>query len=253
MSLYSNIIIVGIAGCSRSGKTLLVEELIKQYKNIIKQYSLFEDIYDCIHLDTYANYYKVNKNKFRTSKGNRYGNWEFTGSLDWDIFYKEIQNKLKGMNNKLKNGSNINKKGILFIEGFLLFSPLLSNSSDDINYLNLFDYYIYIALDKQLAKIRRMKTTTVPDEYYEEILWPEHIKHCSKYIDFFIYQKNKNNKNILVIDGNKEYNLRTISLCILKWMNVFNNNNIIDKNTYNDLFISFDNQINLIKKSLYSK
>ena len=252
MSLYPNIIIVGIAGCSRSGKTLLVKELIEQYKNINKQNSLFADIYDSIHLDTYANYYKVNQNKFKTSKGNVYGNWEFAGSLDWDIFYKYIQNKLKEMNNKLKNSSNINKKGILFIEGFLLFSPEMSNSSDNINYLNLFDYYIYIALDKNLAKIRRMKTTTVPEDYYEEILWPEHIKYCSKYIDFFIYQKNKNNKNVFVIDGNKEYNLRTLSLCILKWMNVFGGDSLIDKKVYNELFISFDNQINLIKKSLNS-
>ena len=252
MSLYQNIIIVGIAGCSRSGKTLLVKELISQYKNINKQNSLFADIYDSIHLDTFANHYKVNQNKFKTSKGNVYGNWEFAGSLDWDIFYKEIQNKLKEMNNKLKNSSNINKKGILFIEGFLLFSPEMSNSSDNINYLNLFDYYIYIALDKKLAKIRRMKTTTVPEDYYEEILWPEHIKYCSKYIDLLFYQKNKNNKNVLVINGNKEYNLRTISLCILKWMNVFGGDNLIDKKVYNELFISFDNQINLIKQSLYS-
>ena len=87
MNINSNIIIVGIWGCSRSGKTVLVDQLINQYKNIIKynNSSSFTDIYDFIQLDSYANYL-VMKNKFKTSKGNIYGNWEFIGSIDWDIF-----------------------------------------------------------------------------------------------------------------------------------------------------------------------
>ena len=44
--------------------------------------------------------------------------------------------------------------------------------------------------------MRRMKTTSVPDDYYEEILWPEYIKNCSKYIDYFNQQKNNNFYNI---------------------------------------------------------
>ena len=252
MSFNSNIIIVGIAGCSRSGKTLLVKELIKQYSSINKQNSFFSDIYDVIHLDTYANYNKVMNNQFKTTQGNIYPNWEFTGSLDWDIFYHYIKNKIKEMNTKIKNSLNSNKKGILFIEGFLLFSPLLSNNFDENNYLNLFDYYIFISLDKKIAKERRMKTTTVPNDYYEEILWPEYIKNCSKYIDFFNIQKYKNNKNVLVIDGNKEYNIKSMALCVLMWINVLNNNYLVDRNVYNDIFVSFDKQINLIKKSLNS-
>lgn len=253
MSFNSNIIIVGIAGCSRSGKTVLVKELINQYSSINKQNSFFCDIYDVIHLDTYANYNKVMKSQFKTSRGNIYPNWEFTGSLDWDIFYRDIQNKIKEMNSKIKNSQNFNKKGILFIEGFLLFSPLLSNNMEENIYLNLFDYYIFISLDKNIAKERRMKTTTVPNDYYEEILWPEYIKNCSKYIDFFNFQKFKNNKNVLVIDGNKEYILRNLALCIFKWMNLLGNNYYVDNNVYNDIFVPFDNQINLIKKSLSSR
>ncbi len=253
MNINSNIIIVGIAGCSRSGKTVLVDHLINQYKNIIKynNSSLFTDIYDVIQLDSYANYNKVMKNKFKTSKGNIYGNWEFIGSIDWDIFYNNILAKIQSLNKKIKNSASLNKKGILFIEGFLLFSPLMSNKNNEINYLKLFDYYIYICLEKKLAKIRRMKTTTVPDDYYEEILWPEHINNCWTYHDFLSNQKYKYKKEVLIIDGNKEYNPKSMALCILKWIGVFNdnNNNIIDYKVYNDMFVSFNKQIDLIKKN----
>ena len=249
MSLNSNVIIVGVAGCSRSGKSVLVKELINQYNTINKQNSLFSDIYDVIQLDDFANSYKVMKNKFKTSLGNVYGNWEFSGSLDWDNFYQDIKSKIKKINIKIKNSS---KKGILFIEGFLLFSPLMINSLDNNNYLNLFDYYIFISLDKKLAKLRRMKTTTVPDDYYEEILWPEYIKNCSSYIEFLSFQKFKNNKNVLIIDGNKQYNPKDMALCILKWINVFKNNSFVNPEIDKSLFTSFEQQIKLIKKSLSS-
>lgn len=249
MSLNSNVIIVGVAGCSRSGKSVLVKELINQYNAINKHNSLFSDIYDVIQLDDFANSYKVMKNKFKTSLGNVYGNWEFSGSLDWDNFYQDIKSKIKKINIKIKNSS---KKGILFIEGFLLFSPLMINSLDNNNYLNLFDYYIFISLDKKLAKLRRMKTTTVPDDYYEEILWPEYIKNCSSYIEFLSFQKFKNNKNVLIIDGNKQYNPKDMALCILKWINVFKNNSFVNPEIDKSLFTSFEQQIKLIKKSLSS-
>ena len=249
MSLNSKVIIVGAAGCSRSGKSVLVKELINQYNAINKQNSLFSDIYDVIQLDDFANSYKVMKNKFKTSLGNVYGNWEFSGSLDWDNFYQDIKSKIKKINIKIKNSS---KKGILFIEGFLLFSPLMINSLDNNNYLNLFDYYIFISLDKKLAKLRRMKTTTVPDDYYEEILWPEYIKNCSSYIEFLSFQKFKNNKNVLIIDGNKQYNPKDMALCILKWINVFKNNSFVNPEIDKSLFTSFEQQIKLIKKSLSS-
>ena len=82
-------------------------------------------------------------------------------------------------------------------------------------------------MDKSIAKERRMKTTKVPDDYYECILWPEHIKYCSQYVNFF---KNTNfsDKNLLILDGNKEFTHKSIASCILKWMNIniknFDNN-----------------------------
>ena len=247
MNSHPNVIIIGIGGCSRSGKTLLTKELINQYINLIDKNSEFIDIYSSVHLDRFFNRTKIHKNRVRTNYGKSYGNWEFPGALDWDYFYADIQAKIKEISNKIKYSSSPNKKGILFIEGFLLFSPCMSNPNYEIDYLNLFDYYIYICLDKKIAKERRMKTTRVPEDYYEFILWPEHIKYCSKYVNFFKNQKN-NNKNILIIDGNKEYNPVVIAICILKWVNAIKNIDIKYNEIYNCLFTSFDNQFNLIEK-----
>ena len=244
---HPNVIIIGIGGCSRSGKTLLTKELINQYKKLIDKNSEFSNIYSSAHLDRFFNMSKINKNPVRTNYGNTYGNWEFPGALNWDEFYADIINKIKEISFKIKHSSSPNKKGILFVEGFLLFSPNMSNSNDETKYLNLFDYYIYICLDKKIAKERRMKTTRVPPDYYEFILWPEHIKYCSKYVNFFKNQKN-NNKNILIIDGNKEYNPVVVAICILKWVNAIKNIDIKYNEIYNCLFTSFDNQFNLIEK-----
>ena len=252
MNIKENIIVIGVGGCSRSGKTLFVNELINQYKSLVKANN-FSNIYEVMHLDDYANYQKVMFSKVKTSLGNVYGNWEFPGSLDWDIFYQNIKIKLKNMNSKLKNDpQNKNKKGILIIEGFLIFSPLMRKQKDEIEYLNIFDVFIFIALDKSIAKKRRMETTSVPDDYYEEILWPEYIKNCSKYIDYFNQQKN-NNKDVLIIDGNKEYDIKCLAICILKWMNIINDDKIKNKEIYNDIFISYEEQIYLIEDSLSSK
>ena len=249
MNSHPNIKIIGIGGCSRSGKTLLTNELINQYKNIdnINSY-LFSNVYSSIHLDRYFNIDKINKNIVRTKFGNSYGNWEFPGALDWVQFYMDINNEIKELSEKIKKSSSPNKKGILFIEGFLLFSPCMINKKDESDYLDLFDYYIYICLDKSTAKLRRMRTTTVPDDYYEYILWPEHIKYCSKYINFF-RQKNEENKNILIIDGNKEYSPKGVAICILNWIGAFNKLDVNYIDIYKNLFNSFNIQFNLLKKN----
>ena len=148
------------------------------------------------------------------------------------------------MNKKIKESPFPDKKGILIIEGFLLYSPLFSNEYYKSDYLDLFDYYIYICLDKSIAKARRMKTTRVPPDYYDFILWPEHIKNCSEYVKFF-EDKKKDNKSFLIIDGNKEYPPKEVSICILKWIGALQKSDINNIDIYNSLFTSFNNQFNL--------
>ena len=240
-----NIIIIGICGCSRCGKTKLTKELIQQYINL-NQLNIDAYIpYSSIHLDKYFNREKISKNLIKTSKGHTYRNWEFPGALDWDDFLIAINKQIKEMSENIKD----NKKGILIIEGYLLFSPEFEKYKEEVNnYLNIFDYYIYICLDKAIAKERRMKTTKVGNDYYDEILWPEHIKYCTKYIQFFKYLK-ENNKNILIIDGNKLYEIKDMALCILKWINIIEKleNDELNK-LYNNLFTDFNIQMNLLEK-----
>ena len=97
--MKNNVIIIGIGGCSRCGKT----KLINQYLNLNKLNSHFCNISYSIHLDRYFNKTKISKNLITTKKGNTYRNWEFPGALNWDDFYAEINNKLKEMNETIKN------------------------------------------------------------------------------------------------------------------------------------------------------
>ena len=237
-----NIIIIGIGGCSRCGKTKLSKELIQQYINLNQLNTNDYNTCSSIHLDKYFNREKISKNLIKTTKGHTYRNWEFPGALDWDEFFITINKQIKEMSENIKN----NKKGILIIEGFLLFSPEFEKYKEEVNnYLNIFDYYIYICLDKIIAKERRMKTTKVCNDYYDEILWPEHIRYCSKYIQFFKYLK-KNNKNILIIDGNKLYGIKDMALCILKWVKIIEK--LENYELYNNLFTDFNVQMNLLEK-----
>ena len=240
-----NIIIIGICGCSRCGKTKLTKELIQQYINL-NQLNIDAYIpYSSIHLDKYFNREKISKNLIKTSKGHTYRNWEFPGALDWDDFLIAINKQIKEMSENIKD----NKKGILIIEGYLLFSPEFEKYKAEVNnYLNILDYYIYICLDKSIAKERRMKTTKVGNDYYDEILWPEHIKYCTKYIQFFKYLK-ENNKNILIIDGNKQYDSKKVAICILKWIKVLKNCDNDCNSLYNILFTPIEDQLNLLKKN----
>ena len=246
--INKNVVVIGIGGCSRCGKTKLTKELIKQYNNIIKSNSQFCNTYSSLHLDKYFNIAKISQNLIKTSKGHTYRNWEFPGALKWDDFYLKIKETIKEMS----DNSSQNKKGLLIIEGYLLFSPEFEKYEEEKdNYLNLFDYYIYICLDKDIAKERRMKTTKVANDYYDEILWPEHIKYCNSYLDFFKYLK-ENNKNILIIDGNKQYEITQMALSILKWINVsdsfFSCSDCKYEDIYSNIFTDLDTQIKLLEK-----
>ena len=272
--INKNVVVIGIGGCSRCGKTKLTKELIQQYNNIIKSNSQFCNICSSLHLDKYFNIAKISQNLIKTSKGHTYRNWEFPGALKWDDFYLKIKETIKEMT----DNSSQNKKALLIIEGYLLFSPEFEKYEEEKdNYLNLFDYYIYICLDKNIAKERRMKTTKVANDYYDEILWPEHIKYCKNYltynrnkffinvylvifkcdiyfiinINFFKYLK-ENNKNILIIDGNKQYEITQMALSILKWINVsdsfFSCSDDKYEDIYSNIFTDFDTQIKLLEK-----
>ena len=89
MILHPNIIIVGIGGCSRSGKTTLTKELIDQFNNISNINSEFTKISSSLHLDRYFNIKKIRNNIIKTNFGN------FQGHLIGIIFFQILKKQLK--------------------------------------------------------------------------------------------------------------------------------------------------------------
>ena len=93
-----------------------------------------------------------------------------------------------------------------------------------------------------------MKTTRVASDYYDFILWPEHIKNCSGYVDFFEVEM-YDNKNVLIIDGNKQYDSKKVAICIFKWIKVLKSCDNDCNCLYNILFTRIEDQLNLLKKN----
>ena len=123
------IIIIGICGCSRCGKTKLTKELIQQYINL-NQLNINTYIHcSSIHLDKYFNREKISKNLIKTSKGHTYRNWEFPGALDWDDFLITINKQIKEMSENIKD----NKKDIIINKGYQLFPQEIKKYKKEIN------------------------------------------------------------------------------------------------------------------------
>ena len=61
-----NIIIIGIGGCSRCGKTKLTKELIQQYINLTQSNLNFCNVCSSIHLDRYNINKKYIQIKYQT-------------------------------------------------------------------------------------------------------------------------------------------------------------------------------------------
>ena len=161
-----NIINIGIGGATRSGKTTLAENLVK-FLNASPN--------KLIGLDDYTDFDKV------IEYGN---NFEIPEVHDWKLFCKDLDNPKKIINYKGKN--------YILSEGFLLFKQPLCHK---------FEKSIFIYITKEICKERRMKTTRVPNSYFENILWPAYIKnnyHLAK------WKKNKIDglgNDLMVLDG----------------------------------------------------
>ncbi len=59
----------------------------------------------------------------------------------------------------------------------------------------------------------------------------------------------ENNKKFLIIDGNKQYDIKYMAICILKWINF--DINLIDikiNEIYEKMFVNLEEQIKLLEK-----
>ena len=160
---------IGVCGATRSGKTTLC-------KNIIKY--LNSDEKHIIHLDDFFSLELLYEHK---------NNWEIPEVIEWGYLLEDIEN--------IKYTINYNKQKFVLVEGFLLFKQPLCYK---------FNKSIFIWISKEEAKKRRMETKPVPDDYYENLVWPNYLKNNYHLAKMKINREKMLGKDILVLDSTKE-------------------------------------------------
>merc|ERR1719210_2561739 len=87
--------------------------------------------------------------------------FESPGALQWKAFAQTVDKAV---------GSLLGEQvAFVVIEGFLLyhFETVMARC----------DMGLYLEIGKEECKYRRMTTKTVPEEYFEELLWPSFLSY----------------------------------------------------------------------------
>ena len=161
--------LIGVCGATRSGKTTLCNSIIKYLKSDEKH---------LIHLDNYFSLELLYDHN---------NNWEIPEVISWDDLIEDIE--------KPKYIINYMKKKFILVEGFLLFKQPLCYK---------FDKSIFIYISKEEAKKRRMETKPVPEDYYENLVWPNYLENNHHLAKMKINREKMLGKDILVLDSTKE-------------------------------------------------
>ena len=160
---------IGVCGATRSGKTTLCNSIIKYLKSDEKH---------LIHLDNYFSLELLYDHK---------NNWEIPEVISWEDLIEDIE--------KPKYIINYMKKKFILVEGFLLFKQPLFYK---------FDKSIFIWISKEEAKKRRMETKPVPEEYYEDLVWPNFLRNNHHLAKMKLNRDKMLGGDILVLDSTKE-------------------------------------------------
>ncbi|XP_050403799.2 nicotinamide riboside kinase 2 [Patella vulgata] len=145
--------IIGISGCTNSGKTSLTQKLLTKFSG---SKHVCQDTYFLEPGDERLEYVEeVNHN-----------NWEKLSALDMVKMVKEIKEWIKD------SESNDNTSTILFVEGFTIFnySPLCE----------LFDKKYFFTMDYDTCKQRRRGRNYIPSDpegYFDKVVWPMYEKN----------------------------------------------------------------------------
>jgi len=161
--------LIGVCGATRSGKTTLCNSIIKYLKSDEKH---------LIHLDNYFSLELLYDHN---------NNWEIPEVISWDDLIEDIE--------KPKYIINYMKKKFILVEGFLLFKQPLCYK---------FDKSIFIYISKEEAKKRRMETKPVPEEYYEDLVWPNFLRNNHHLAKMKLKREKMLGGDILVLDSTKE-------------------------------------------------
>mgnify|MGYP002627448790 CR=1 FL=1 len=165
----NNPCLIGVCGATRSGKTTLCNNIIKYLKSDEKH---------LIHLDNYFSLELLYDHK---------NNWEIPEVISWEDLIEDIE--------KPKYIINYMKKKFILVEGFLLFKQPLFYK---------FDKSIFIWISKEEAKKRRMETKPVPEEYYEDLVWPNFLRNNHHLAKMKLNRDKMLGGDILVLDSTKE-------------------------------------------------
>ena len=160
---------IGVCGATRSGKTTLCKNIIKHLKSDEKH---------IIHLDNFFSLELLYEHK---------NNWEIPEVISWDDLIEDIENP--------KYTIDFMKRKYIVVEGFLLFKQPLCYQ---------FDKSIFISISKEEAKKRRMETKPVPEEYYEDLVWPNFLRNNHHLAKMKLNKDKMLGGDILVLDSTKE-------------------------------------------------
>ena len=192
-------LIIGIAGGTGSGKTTVVNQIVKEFAN------------DDVGIISQDSYYKDNKHLSLEERAKI--NFDHPRAIDFDLLYEHLT--------KLKNGETIEQpvysfvqhtrtgdtilthpRKVMIVEGILIFN--------DNRLRNLFDVKIYVHADSDERLIRRVRRDinergrTVDEvlSRYQSTLKPMHeqfIEPTKAYADLIIPNDRRNKVAIDVI------------------------------------------------------
>lgn len=158
--------IIGISGATRSGKSTLQRTL-----------------YDLLKTDGGTNVMKLSQDHFFryhceliTPSGE--ANWDQPFAIKWDTLYAQILKMREELSKTLgrtgKEGIKVTKC-VLILEGFMLFY--------ESRLRNLFDFMIWLEINRPTCHDRRMETYRVTEDYFNTKLWVNYTSYRTLLFD----------------------------------------------------------------------
>jgi len=170
------VIVVGISGPSRSGKSTLSKSLAGHFGPARSR---------IVHLDRYFDItaggvglpFMPESSELEEMlstvgiDGRGGGNFDSPGSIAHEKALAECRESMTALTDK----GTATAPAVLFVDGFMaFFDPAL---------VELMDVRLWIELGFEEARTRRMSTKPLPAEYFDKCLWPNHLEYRRKCLE----------------------------------------------------------------------